>query len=97
MRVQLEIAVRRVDTIWTGTKKQGDIVWVDEKAARQLLENGICRFIDWDKPAPDEVAQVPKSAGAVTAGHLIDLRSLKESGPGVSSASAAALVLPKRV
>jgi len=108
MRVQLEVAVRRLETIWTGAVKQGDTIWVaDEKAARHLLEAGVCRFINWkedavksEDAAPAEVAQepAPKSAGDRTAGHLIDLQSLRRSGPGVlSSQSAAALVSPKRI
>ena len=103
MRVQLEVVSRRVTTMWTGSVKQGDIVWVaDEKAARHLLEHGICKFIDWkEKPAaPAEVAQepAPKSAAAQTAGRLTDLQSSNRSWLDVlSSASAAALVLPKRI
>ena|SRR3990167_3552379 len=103
MRVQLEVAVRNVETIWTGRVKQGDIVWVDEKAARHLLENGICKFIDWqekEKSAPPEVAQeqAPKFAAARMAGRLIDSRLSNRSGPVLlSSVSAGVLVSPKRI
>lgn len=106
MRVQLKVSVRRAETLWTGRVSFGDIVWVDEKAARHLLEHGICQFIGGEEaPAkidtvPAEVAPVtvPKSVGGLMGGHWIALPLSKGRGSvPLSSASAAGLVLPQRV
>lgn len=112
MRIQLEVIQRCTSTQWTqGNLRPGDVVWVDENAARHLLENGICRYVGGEeKPVagpietpeagPSEIkeATVPKFVGDRTDGPTTVSQSSNAPGPGIlSSASAAALVLPKRL
>ena len=96
-----------------GRPKAGDVVWVSEAAARHLLEHGICRMHEPDEAKPAGPAEVEaagpgesKPAGPShrkSAGEAPDGRSTaspSSSEPGrepLSSASAAALVLPHRL
>src|SRR5687768_16213467 len=49
-QVQLVVVKGRTTTRWTEANlKPGDVVWVDEEAARHLLENGICK---WPEAGP---------------------------------------------
>ncbi len=45
-RIQLEVTRRITSSIWLEPdRKPGDVVWVNEAAARHLIEEGLCRYI----------------------------------------------------
>ena len=92
------------ETIWTPRLRRGEPVWVkDMKAARHLIENGICEYIApliekaVEPVATKEPAPVKYSAGQKP-GRSTGLRSSSASGPAKPwSAWGAALVSPLRI
>lgn len=109
MRVQLEV-VKRCVTIWTGGIVPGQIVWVEEPAARHLMENGICRWprskiVVFEKPqfdstGPRETPEIGptefKPAGPTEKKSLSGVLTVGRS-TGLLSSSVPGLVRPSRV
>lgn len=54
-RVQIEVTVKRLESVWMPPSRRGDTHWITEAQARILIETGVCKLA----PAP---AKVPAPA-----------------------------------